>query len=220
MTEVLVGLIVAVSTVGGVLLTQIYERRRAGDERAFQEAASRRDDERRLRDEKRERVRAAYTDLLVTARLVSQGAKASTAIGEVEELTRYINDKVQRGIADLERSLAGLLLESYAQDVVAVFESVRQAYGKHRAVFAAEPMEAQREAGLKPATDLRNALIELEARVPELEETARRRLTSPRGARGGPSPSRRRSRREPYYLRATPNTCNRRRGSPISSFRL
>jgi hypothetical protein len=41
-----VGLIVAVSTVGGVWLTQMYDLRRARDERVDREAASRREGER------------------------------------------------------------------------------------------------------------------------------------------------------------------------------
>ena len=99
-------------------------------------------------------------------------------IGEVAELNRYVNEEVQRAFDDLERSLAGLLLESDAQDVVGMFEAVRKAYGKQRAVFAAGPMKDQREVGLKPATDVRDALIELDGRVPEIEAAARRNLAS------------------------------------------
>ena len=46
LTEILVGLIVAVSTVGGVWLTQMYDLRRARDERVDREVASRREGER------------------------------------------------------------------------------------------------------------------------------------------------------------------------------
>jgi hypothetical protein len=125
--EVLVGLIVAASTIGGVWWTQRSERRRAAEALAAQIAEARRRDERQLRDAKRERVRAAYTDVLVTARSLPQRAKAMGWLGELAGINQQAEEEVQQAFADLERSLAALLLESDSQDVVRVFEAARSA---------------------------------------------------------------------------------------------
>jgi hypothetical protein len=93
-SEVLVGVIVAASTIGGVWLTQRSERRRAEAALAAQEASDRREDHRRLRDEKRERVRAAYTDVLITARLVLQRAKIMGWLSEVAGLNQRTRDQM------------------------------------------------------------------------------------------------------------------------------
>jgi hypothetical protein len=176
-TEVLVGLIVAAATIGGILLTQRFERQRTDAARAAQEAADRRKDERQLRDAKRERVRSAYTELLVTARFVLQRAKAMGWLYSLAGMTQKVEQEVEQEFAALERSLASLLLESDAKGIVEIFEQTRKTFGEYMAVLA-RGIEAARQAGDKPATALLGALTELERRVPELEEMARRHLSS------------------------------------------
>jgi len=177
MNEVLVGLIVAASTIGGVWLTQRSERNRAAVALAAQVAEARRQDERQLRDAKRERVRAAYTDVLVTARSLPQRAKAMGWLTELAGVNQRADEEVQQAFADLERSLAALLLESDAQGVVSIFEEVRKAFVEFQTVMR-RGVTAMREAGEKPGTQLLAALTVLEGRVPELEATARRHLFS------------------------------------------
>jgi hypothetical protein len=81
-----------------------------------------------LRDGKRERVRAAYTDLLVSARLVLQRAKIMRWLTEVAGVNKDITGDVERAFADLDPSLASSPLESDAHEIVRIFESVRQAF--------------------------------------------------------------------------------------------
>lgn len=169
-------MIVAASTLGGVALTQRSERKRAEAARIALDTEARRQDERQLRDAKRERVRAAYTDLLVTARFVLQRARAMGWLSSTAGVTQKVEQEVRREFASLERSLASLLLESDAKGVVEIFEHTRKAFSEYSAVFA-RGIEAAREAGEKPATALLGALTELENRVPELEEMARRHLS-------------------------------------------
>jgi hypothetical protein len=153
MNEVLVGLIVAASTIGGVWLTQRSEHKRAVEALAAQVAEARRQEERQLRDGKRERVRAAYTDVLVTARSLPQRAKAMGWLHEVAGVNERADEEVQQAFADLERSLAALLLESDAQDAVSIFEEVRKAFVEFRTVMR-RGVTAMREAGEKPGTQL------------------------------------------------------------------
>ena len=98
-------------------------------------------------------------------------------IAEVAGLNQEIRHQMGQAFADLERSLASLLLESDAREVVAIFEDVRRAFVQLSGILSRGP-KAVREAGDEPYARLRDALSQLETRVPELEAAARRHLSS------------------------------------------
>ena len=89
---------------------------------ARQGKADKNQDQRTLRDAKRERLREAYKEILTTALSLEKLAGVYAWLGGRPEYQKGLDSELNETMKDLDRELVTLILESDASHVMAMFD--------------------------------------------------------------------------------------------------
>ncbi len=135
--------------------------------------ADRHQDQRVLRDAKRERLRQAYKEILTTALSLEKLAGVYAWLGGRPEYQRGLDAELNETMKDLDRELVTLALESDAAHVMGMFDEVREAFTRYRLHVVSKTTDPD----FSTYRSLGEELEKLRKVVPELIESARNHLS-------------------------------------------
>lgn len=159
--------------IGGAVLTSRAQSKRDEQERTFRQELERRSDEQRRIVLQSDRLRVAYTDVLVAARALNARAARLAWMFDRPELRGKLDEEVETFMTELERSLAALALEQGTKPVLDLFEHVRTHYIDYR--YGVEDAVAKTKGAYGR---LAEAIREVEKNVPVLEQRMSDHLAS------------------------------------------
>jgi hypothetical protein len=161
----------AIIAIGSLIIGALLERWREKSARAAAQLG-----------EKQDRIRERYVDILVVARRVRDRAKQLGWFVMFGPVGQMLDAEILSGLDELDRALAALRLEGDADEAVALFDEIKSAYLRYRAAVnraeSALDVTGELDQGENDQAheDLRQALADLDVKVPELEELARKHL--------------------------------------------
>ncbi len=130
-------------------------------------------DQRSLRDAKRERLRAAYREILTTALSLEKLAGVYAWLGGRPEYQKGLDAELNETMKDLDRELVTLALESDATHVMGMFDEVREAFTRYRLHVVSKTTDPD----FSTYRSLGEELEKLKKVVPELVDSARNHLS-------------------------------------------